>query len=77
MQVFDRDGSGLISVDEFKEFLIYLQAHDPKLKETTFDEFVAEADINEEEKVTIEKCCIWVENTLSKFSDSYIIGVSC
>jgi len=59
----DLDEDGFISRDEFKGILEILLVHDAKLaalEATTFENFVKEADINLDGKVSLEECVNWI-----------------
>jgi len=62
--VFDKDGNGFISEDEYKEVVKVIQAHDPRLKELSFEQFVMEADTNKDGKVDVEELANWIKDAL-------------
>ena len=63
----DKDGDGLITEEEFADLLNLMTIHDPKLAQfkTTFEKFVAEADLNKDGKVSVEECRNWLEKKTS------------
>ena len=64
--VFDKNGDGFISDDEFEEVMQLLLSHDPRLKRTSFEDFVASADTNKDGKVSVDELAVWLEQFLSK-----------
>jgi len=60
-EAYDKDKNGYISRDEFEELLKILVANDPKLKNTSFEEFLVAADANKDGKVSIDECAAWIE----------------
>jgi len=62
--VFDKDGNGFISEDEYEEVVKVIKAHDPIFKELSFEEFVKEADTNKDGKVDVEELGNCINNSL-------------
>ena len=58
---FDTDGDGFISVDEFKPILELLSTHDPTIAGISYEEFIKQADKNNDGKVSIDECAGWIE----------------
>jgi len=59
--VYDTDRNGIITADEFEELLKIAVIHEPKLQNTTFEDFLTEADTNKDGQVSIEECGAWLE----------------
>jgi len=47
-------------------FLKILVANDQKLKGTSFEDFLQEADANKDGKVSIEECATWMDQYVNK-----------
>jgi len=61
---FDTNGSGFISAEEYAMLMTVLVKHDPRLPKKSFEEFLAEADTNQDGKVSLEECSQWIEENL-------------
>jgi Ca2+-binding EF-hand superfamily protein len=48
-----------------------MTAHDEKLKRKTFEDFVKEADTNQDGLVSIDECAEWITRNLQIVSNSY------
>jgi len=59
-RIVDKDGDGFISSDEFDELFKCMKIHDERLRELSFSDFVTEADINQDGKVSIDECADWI-----------------
>jgi len=63
-QVFDKDGNGFISEDEFEQLMEIMIVHDPKLKNVPFKQFVLAADTNHDGLVSLKECAVWMERNM-------------
>jgi len=62
----DKNQDGVISAAEFASLLELLKAHDPNLKDKSFEDFVAEADTNNDGQVDIDEMTEWIEKNSGK-----------
>ena len=63
---FDRNKDGFIDAGEFKDVLELSVTHDPTLAGLTYEQFVKEANVNNDGRVSIEQCADWMENHAQK-----------
>ena len=59
VSIYDKDNDGCISEDEFKGMLDILISFYRRLKGTSLQEFLLEADTNKDGKVDIQECAMW------------------
>ena len=57
----DVNRNGFINAEDFKPLLEMTVVHDPTVAGLTFQEFVQEADVNQDGRVSIEECADWIE----------------
>jgi Ca2+-binding EF-hand superfamily protein len=62
---FDMDGNGYISADEFAALMSLMVEHDPRLPRKSYEEFVDDADKDEDGKVSIDECTRWIEENIT------------
>ena len=61
----DTNKNGFIDPEDFKYMLDLTLAHDPTVAGLTYEQFVQEADLNEDGKVSIEESAEWIEKRAS------------
>ena len=61
---FDTNKDGLISAEEYEKILKYFRIVYPSYKfaSTSYEDFVAAADVNGDGKVSIDECTTWFQN---------------
>jgi len=66
VKLADKDNDGFINAVEFKEILNLMISHCTKVQTSgkTYQDFVNEADINHDGKVSLEECAKWMRDRL-------------
>ena len=57
----DADKNGFIDAEEFKHMFELTASHDPTVAGVTYEQFMIEADVNHDGKISIEECADWIE----------------
>jgi len=66
IQACDKDGDGFISREEFENFFRNLVVHDPRLKVSSFENFIQAVDTSNDGLVSVEECGAWIEKCLNQ-----------
>jgi len=63
----DKDKNGFISEDEFGDILKILEHYNTRLTglNSTFHNFIVEADTDKDGRVSLEECKVWIQNKLN------------
>lgn len=64
LKTFDRNNDGYISKEEFEFGIEDIRVHDPRVKHTSYEDFLKQADTNKDGRVSVAECRDWFNKYL-------------
>lgn len=61
----DRDNDGYVSKEEFEFGLETVRIHEPKIRNISYEDFVKEADVNNDVKISVAECKEWLRKNIT------------
>lgn len=62
---FDRNNDGYVSKEEFEYGMETLRVHEPRIGNVSYKDFVKEADVNGDGKISVAECKDWLDKNIS------------
>ena len=56
----DRDKDGYVSKEEFELGIETVRIHEPSIRQISYENFVKEADVNKDGKISVAECKEWL-----------------